>query len=407
MQQEQHRNRAPRRYYGPRTLVSTGTGRYGKSRIYGKRQDAPRGKTTLPEAWSTVCPNRITERRIAAGMENVIDLHRAIGVISYQRLVKMEIGRVLIRDSEYELVADALKLHEDDLKLPLLTHSETIRWTDKWGARRQIEEGGDEDSVILAAYVRFLVEESGISRTSICRQFGAPENCLSAMWYAEKPIDRWPDTAMSVVIKLSRAKDWDEVILSSRAMHADRALDDHIADVVKPRIRYAPEDPDRKAPWTYETNPFRTRKAKRQVQTPLSAAPADGSYRQRVERRKQQERQTKQHARAERERIVRTAYADAVYEAKHGNQEGLLEALFPNASSKEIRAVTSNSAFAALIISRVALTRAPTNTRERHIAAEMLGITEERVRQIGATDNGTLASFLPKINAGFNGLMNS
>lgn len=394
---QQEKREAPRPHYGQRSLIDAEYGKLGNARAYGKGPTAPRGSVTLPEAWSIVCPNRIAERRRAAGYEHVSEFHRALGSISYQRLVRMEIGRVIIRDSEYELVADLLGLHEDDLKLPLLTQPETLEWSRKWGARKQVEEGGDEDSVVLAAYVRRLVGHTGRSRTAICQEWGFPGNCLAGIWHAEKPIDRWPDTTMGAVIRLAKAANWDDVVTTSMALHADNALDDEIAEVVKPRVRYAPEDPDRKAPWTYEADPFRTRKGKRQVQTPVSAEPMRETAAQRGRREKAEKKQR----RADHLTEMRRSYAAVIDEARTGDQTAMIEALFPDAPRHQVEDLTSQPRLAAMIIARVALVRLPVDTAERQIAADLLGVSIERIRQIANQDDGRLATMLPRTRLGF------
>jgi hypothetical protein len=390
--QQEPRNRKPRAEYGARALMPLPFGKLGEARAYGKAPGAARGSVTLPEAWSVVCPNRITERRADAGMEFVSDLHRAIGSISYQRLVKMEIGRVIIRDSEYELVADALGINEADLRMPLLTHEETIAWNRKWGSRTQIEEGGDEDSVLLAAYVRYLVERTGKARAAICDDLGAPGNCLSGIWYAEKPIDRWPDSTMTVVIRLAEAANWDDVITTSRTLHGDGLLDDHVTDVIKPRIRYAPEDPDRKAPWTYETDAFRTHKPKRQVRTPLSAEPLAERSADRMLRERTEARTAK---RGHRE-VRRAQFARMLDDALAADPLERLKTLFPDTPNEALTALAGEKAKAAYVISRATLVRETRNTADRAMVAELLDVTEERVRQIVKKDDGTLKGFLPK-----------
>jgi hypothetical protein len=391
--------KAPREHYVPRNLIKVEHGRYGEARAYGKSPEAARGSVTLPEAWSIVCPNRITERRREAGMEHVTQLQRAIGSISYQRLIKMETGRVIIRDSEYELVADALGVHEDDLKLPLLTHEETIQWTGRWGAGTQIEEGGDEDSVVLAAYVRHLVERTGISRTALCTQFSVSAHALVHIWHAEKPIDRWPDSTMMTVMRLADAATWDDVILTSRALRADGVLDRLIADVVKPRLRYAPEDPDRKAPWTYATDSFRTRKARRLVRTPLSATPPKENAQERKLRLQREARQ----ARVDELETIRRAYRMALEEAREGDQRRLLETQFPTATAKQLDEVLADPGMAGFVIGRVALIRAATTNPLQDIAGALLGISRVRIQQIRQADDGKLSSFLPRTAAGFKG----
>lgn len=151
----------PRDEYGPRRLLPETYGRRAEYRAFDKKKDDPRGDEALPAEWAVVCPNRICERRKAAGYPTTMQLARAMATISYQRLKKMEHGRVIVRESEFELVAAHLGVPVEDLKLPLLTASETSEWNRIWGPSKLIEEGGDHDSVLLSAYVRKLVDDSG------------------------------------------------------------------------------------------------------------------------------------------------------------------------------------------------------------------------------------------------------
>lgn len=401
------RHRAPREHYVPRALIGADHGRYGSARAYGKKPGADRGRITLPEAWSAICPNRITERRLAAGMTFATDLHRAIGCISYQRLIRMETGRVIIRKSEYELVADALGIHEDMLKLPLLTHAETIMWNRNWGPGKQIEEGGDEDSVVLAAYVRHLVRNTGMSRTSISTSMGFSQHCLIHIWHAEKPIDRWPDSTMMVVMRLAGLDNWDDVITTSRALRADGRLDDLIDEVVQPRVRYAPEDPDRKAPWTYDTDPYRTRERRRQVQTPLSAPPIRETVGQMKRRMADERAEERRRRREAAQRDANNEFSAVIERARTGDQVTQLVELFPDSPIDLIRSTALDRSLAATVIARATLVRSSSKDLELQQAADLLGVSKERLRQIAKADDGTIRSFLPRTRASFQGMIDA
>lgn len=261
---------APREYYGPRKLLpAEAYGHYANARLYGKAVDVERGDEALPPEWFVLCPNRITERREAAGYLSTGMFATALNSINYQRLRKLETGRVIVRESEYELIAQKLGIHVDELKLPLLTQSETVEWNGLWGPKKRIEEGGDHDAVILAAFFRFTLHKLGLNRHSL-KTYHANTGVLGRLWHAEKPIDRHSDSGMLTMIQVTASKDWNDVIEKSQAAYKEGFLTKYIKDVHKPRVRYAPEDPDRRAPWTYETNAFRVKRGKRRVQTPFT-----------------------------------------------------------------------------------------------------------------------------------------
>ena len=251
--------RAPREDYAPRKLISsTDTVYRGSSR---RKSPSPQNDNvedeSLPRGWSILEPNRIKERRLAAGYKTTDALSLKINSISYLRLHKIECGIVVVRESEYELIADALGLTVDQLKLPMLMKSETVQWMDLWGADRTIEEGGSHNDVLLAAYVRYHAHKFEMGPTQVAKHVGVPQNAMHFIWHAAKPIDRYPDTTMHATMKLTGHDSWDEVITASQDHYQAGHLEDFVKDVQKPRVRYAPEDPSKMAPSTYDTNPFR------------------------------------------------------------------------------------------------------------------------------------------------------
>lgn len=220
------------------------------------------GNEALPEGWEIVWPNRIRERRECLRIDTAARLAEVAGHISYQRLCKLERGITIARMSELELLATPLQCAPEDLPLPALSLSETVRWKSEWGSARV--EGGDHNAVVLAAYVRKLVEDTGLNRDSIARQAyeqGAimTRNPFKGIWHAEKPVDRWPDNTMRLIMYLAASGTWQQVLDRAGKAYAAGALAKQVADVRRPRVRYAPEDPDRRAPWTYAIDPFRHR----------------------------------------------------------------------------------------------------------------------------------------------------
>jgi len=370
----------PRDEYGPRKLLPDTYGRGVEHRAFDKRRDQPRGDEAIPAEWAVVCPNRVAERRAAAGYPTTMHISRAMASISYQRLKRIEQGRVLVRDSEYELIADHLGIDEEALKLPLLTLEETRLWNATWGPGKLIEEGGDHDSVLLSAYVRMLVEETGLRRYAICTSMGFNSNALSFIWYAEKPIDRYPDSTMSIVIRLSGADGWDDVILASRRLYEEGMLKPYILAIHQPRVRYAPEDPDRRAPWTYEADPLRVRKGRRAVQTPLSAVPLPGT---KIER----ERRARQ---AEKQRIRDEARAEMTATIERMRCAGLdmLHEVFPEDPSGVERLKALPLSMVRTMMARTVIARTSYRDFQRIIAADLLGVSKERIRQMHHADDG-------------------
>lgn len=364
----------PRDDYGPRKLLPDTYGRRIEYRAYDKKPDDPRGVEAIPAEWAVICPNRVAERSRAAGYPTTKHFARALGSISYQRLKRIEIGRVLVRESEYELIADHLELDVEALKLPLLTLEETTGWNRLWGPEKLIEEGGDHDSVVLSAYVRMLVEETGSRRNQIAREMGFNTNTLSFIWYAEKPIDRYPDSTMSIVIRLSGAENWDEVILASRKLYEEGQLKPYVLAIQQPRIRYAPEDPDRRAPWTYETDPLRVRERRRAVQTPLSAVPLPGT---KVEREKAARLAERQRVRDE----ARAGMLAIIERVRHADLE-MLHEVFPADPEgvRKLKALPLSTI--RTMMARTLIARTAARDFQRIIAAELLGVSKERVRQM-------------------------
>lgn len=389
-------DRAPRTEYGPRALLPDAYGSRPEARKYGKGRDLDRGEEALPREMAVLCPNRIRERRKAAGFDNAMAFARRLDSIPYQRLVRIETGRVIVRESEYELVADALKIDVEALKLPVLTRSETAEWNGKWGPDNRIEEGGDHDSVLLSAYVRQLVRATGRSRTPLAKELGAPGNTLCAIWHAEKPIDRYPDTTMAVVIRLAKAESWDTVILRSRQLYDEGRLSAEIAEIHEPRVRYAPEDPDRKAPWTYEADPFRTRQPRREAATPLSAPPRVETFRERIAREKDEERRRKERDAHEYRSAVRSACAEAIEAFRTCDVHDMLERFYPSETDEDRAALARHDDLARTVIARTALMRFADDVVKKEEASAALGITIERLRQISRNSTGRMSDLLPR-----------
>lgn len=273
--------RAPRTDYGPRKLLPVNSNTKNR-RFYGKDHAGPindNGKDeSLPRGWSILEPNRVKERRIAAGFPSASDLSLHIGTMSYQRLKKIENGRVVVRASEYELIAKAMGIAIHYLQLPMLMRSQTVEWMERWGADNTIEEGGDHDAVLLAAYVRYHVHRLGLNKSRACIAANVPGNALHFIWHAAKPIDRYPDTTMKVAMMISNDNDWNEVIANSQNYYLAGDLKKFILDVQKPRVRYAPEDPSKMAPWTYDTDPFRTRQPRERYVNAYSSTKRKARY---------------------------------------------------------------------------------------------------------------------------------
>lgn len=274
-----HTGRAPRSDYSARKLIPANSSS-SKERFYGKGKTESANDNakdeSLPEGWSILEPNRVKERRLAAGYPTVDSLAMKIGTMSYQRLHKIESGIVVVRDSEYELIARTLEMPVSMLKLPMLMHSETVQWMKLWGKEQRLEEGGDHDAVLLAAYVRYHARKKDLNKAKICKFAKVNANAMHYIWHAAKPIDRYPDTTMMATMMLTENSSWDNVILDSRAYYAAGLLTEEIKKVQKPRVRYAPEDPDKRAPWTYDVDPFRERQPRSQYINAYTSDEAPG-----------------------------------------------------------------------------------------------------------------------------------
>ena len=370
-------NKAPREYYGPRKLLPNCHRRH--ERRYNKTLYGQRGSEALPDGWNVLCPNRIKEVRLRLGIDSCLALVEKLGSINYQRLHKLETGRVVVRDSEFQLIARCLGVDVTQLTLPLLTQSETVEWQKRWGSAKQIEEGGDHDSVILAAYMRHLVSTTGKSLSWLCvqgvRGHPIPHTTASRMWHAERPIDRYPDNAMFFMMHLSGKASWDDVILESRRLYNAKALYFYVDQVRAPRKRYAPEDPDRRAPWTYDIDPDRPKKHRALVQTPLSADPETAGKKTVKETPRQKE---------VREATLRIEANIASVE--NGSIAATLKGLFPNDLEIVDALLRDNPAVARTVALRACCIRHIRHTCEFALLGARFGISRERVSQIEQAD---------------------
>lgn len=266
--------KAPRSDYRPRELITD-------RRAFAKwLNTAPTEKDeSLPTGWNILWPNRIRQIRLSRGIETTSVLALKTGHIGYQRLCCLERGIKVGRDSELELLAAALDCRTSDLILPPLSRSETVQWMETWSTKHTI--GGDHHSVLLSAYYRLLIARTGVSRNKVTdlariNGFKASFTNLFALWHAEKPVDRYADQTMDFVMFLACASSWEAVIDQSRVAYRTGQTQRHIEDLQKPRVRYAPEDPDRRAPWTFVTDPFRPTISRRVHLTAFSTEPGEG-----------------------------------------------------------------------------------------------------------------------------------
>ena len=353
----------------------------------GTQETASRNEA-LPEGWDIVWPNRIRERRECLRISSTAELAQLAGHISYQRLCKLERGIAVARMSELELLAAPLQCAPDDLTLPALSLSETVRWKSEWGSARV--EGGDHNAVVLAAFVRKLVEDVGLTRDNIARQareqgITSTSNPFKGIWHAEKPVDRWPDNTMRLIMYLAAAGTWSQVLCRAAEAYAAGALAEQVASVRRPRVRYAPEDPDRRAPWTYAIDPFRHRRSRRiHISGFSTGLPMSATERQKIEKR-----QAKQELIDETTRICRRIID---WTTSSSDLETRLRRLIPadkDGVSSLIRelddATLTISAARARVIHLSHKTRihAPT-------AAALLGITDARFYQLRRADRTTV-----------------
>lgn len=376
--------RRPREIYASRTLIADRN--VFLARV--SRQHNVERDESLPEGWEIIWPNRIRERREACKITKTTDLAALAGHISYQRLARLEAGTHIGRRSELELIARPLKCHPDELELPVLTLSQTREWKRQWSRART--SGGDHDAVLLAAYVRHLVELTGQTRNEIIKLIGAkrpiPMNCLSKIWFASCSIDRHPDTTMSVIMQVSGMKSWEEVIFDSRTLYSAGTLAGHIEEVRAPRVRYAPEDPDARAPWTFVADPFRNNQ-KRRVHISAHTTRPSETKTEMLKRQKREDREAIAFETREfcRKVIEWTVGAGAVNTRLHR--------LFPAdpAATKALYAsMTDDQARIAAVRARI-VKRAGQPRFHTATAAAMLGITAERLRQLTKIPSSSIA----------------
>jgi len=207
-------------------------------------------KRTLPVAWDVLYPNAIAEVRVMRGYQSLMALSRAIPQIPYARLYKLERGTSIARESEITIIAKALRTRPATLMLSSMDAEQAQAWADSSSVHQRRVQGGDRQSVILAAAIRYEARRRTYLGRHIIDILGIPWSTYHKMINAERPIDRWSDRAMLGIMKMMEVRSWDAVILRSQKLHESGVLSSHLQQVTTPRTRFHPDDPDARAPWT-------------------------------------------------------------------------------------------------------------------------------------------------------------
>jgi len=207
-------------------------------------------RTILPVAWDVLNPNAIAEIRVLRGYESLKALSRALPEIPYARLYKLERGTSIARESELRIIAKVLRTRPASLMLSSMNAEQAQAWADSSTVHLRKVRGGDRQSVILAAAIRYEAHRRTYLYRHIIEDLRIPWSTYHKMIHAERPIDRWSDRAMFGIMKMMAVPSWDEVVSKSQKLHDAGVLTWHLQEVVKPRKRFHPDDPDARAPWT-------------------------------------------------------------------------------------------------------------------------------------------------------------
>lgn len=228
-----------------------------------------RGNEGLPRGWSAVEPNRIGEMRRKRGYKTVKALHADVIAacpedkkISYGRLAAIDSGRKRVRESEYELLALLFNMKVSDLKIQDMTPDEITHWNDTWGTNRRGKEGGDHKSVLLAAFLRKVISNRGLTLAETNRKYSIKGNAIVRVAKAAKAPHLYTENVRKSVLLVTGYKDWTDLLNDCQHMYMMHQLDDYIRELRVPSVHYSPEDPDPRSPWTYITNPGRVQKHK-------------------------------------------------------------------------------------------------------------------------------------------------
>jgi hypothetical protein len=391
--------KAPRQNYKERKLISESFSLDKIKAAHGiplKPDNDNIKDESLPRGWNILEPNRIKERRIAAGYDTTDKLSLKINSISYLRLSRLENGLLVGRESEYELIAQALEIPVASLKLPMLMRSETIQWMDLWGAKKTSGEGGDHDSVLLAAYLRYQAESKNTNPHAICSKLGLRSSTLSFMWHAEKTVDRYSDSAMYAAMALTEQDTWDDVVRESQLSYARGEISDYVRWVQKPRVRYAPEDPDKRAPWTYDIDPFRTAKKREKFENSYSrpkSLKGRINFKNHVEKLK--DKRSDIHKRIKYYRDMKMI-VDIVRKTESPAQ--MLLEKYPNHKKKED--FLQSKDYARRVLLRILCIKYLRLNDDLYVkpVAPILGMTSERVRQLKKLEESQVNQLTPYYN---------
>lgn len=186
-----------------------------------------------------VFPNRLRDKRRAAGFLKLLRFAAVLPEIPYIRLSKIERGEVVARADELVRIAQALGIVPADLLVDIDDPAfDLAEWAQPFADGKAVD--GDEErfALVLGAAVRARRSlDPDLTIATVEQRFGLAQVNLSRVENAVKPWGRWNASVQSALLRLFGVADEVALRQSVLASYGKGSLAPFLAQILDPEHR--------------------------------------------------------------------------------------------------------------------------------------------------------------------------
>jgi transcriptional regulator with XRE-family HTH domain len=188
-----------------------------------------------------VFPNRLREKRRAAGFMKLLRFAAVLPEIPYIRLSKIERGEVVARTDELGRIATALGIAPSDLLIDIDDPGfDLAEWAQPFADGKPIDDDAERFALLLAAAVRARRSlDADLTIADVEQRFGLAQVNLSRVENAAKPWPRWNAAVQSALLRLFGVADEAALRHNVLAAYQDGSLAPFLENVVDPAHRWS------------------------------------------------------------------------------------------------------------------------------------------------------------------------
>lgn len=188
-----------------------------------------------------VFPNRLREKRRAAGFLKLLRFAAVLPEIPYIRLSKIERGEVVARTDELVRIATALGIAPIDLLVDIDDPGFDIaEWAQPFADGKPLDSDEERFALLLAAAVRARrALDADLTIADVEERFGLAQVNLSRVENAAKPWPRWNAAVRSALLRMFGVADDAALRQAVLTAYHDGSLAPFLEHIVDPEHRWS------------------------------------------------------------------------------------------------------------------------------------------------------------------------